>query len=73
METYSVNGKGFNSFMAAVAEAKAVKSKVIQNDNGMVRSMDFSTPSYPAKRRTRHILIQADGTEVEFKGVCSHG
>lgn len=64
--TYSVNGKGFNSFLQAVAYAKPLSAKVVQNDNGLTR---WSPAPVKATRRTRHVLVNADGTETEFGSV----
>lgn len=64
--TYSVNGKGFDSFLQAVAYAKPLNADVIQNDNGMRRW----TPAPAAKaRKVRHVLVNADGTTTEFSRV----
>lgn len=64
--TYSVNGKGFNSFLQAVAHAKPINANVIQNDNGMQRW----SPAPAAKvRKVRHVLVNADGTTTEFSKV----
>lgn len=63
--TYSVAGKGFDSFSEAVAFAKSNNLTVVQNDNGMQRW----TPVKPAKIRVRHVLVNADGSETEFSRV----
>lgn len=66
MNTYSVNGKGFDSFLMAVAYAKPLNADVIQNDNGFRRW----TPAPAAKvRKVRHVLVNADGSEIEFSKV----
>jgi hypothetical protein len=64
--TYSVNGKGFNSFLEAVAYAKPLNANVVQNDNGFTR---WSPPVVSTKRRVRHVLVNADGTTTEFSKV----
>jgi hypothetical protein len=64
--TYSVNGKGFNSFLTAIAYAKPLNANVVQNDNGFTRW----SPAPAAKaRKVRHMLVNADGTKTEFSKV----
>jgi hypothetical protein len=64
--TYSVNGKGFDSFLQAVAYAKPLNANVVQNDNGFTR---WSPPPAAKTRKVRHVLVNADGTETEFSKI----
>lgn len=64
--TYSVNGKGFNGFLEAVAYAKPLNANVVQNDNGFTR---WSPPAPAKVRKVRHMLVNADGTKTEFSKV----
>ncbi len=62
--TYDVNGHGFDSFMAAVAFAKPIRAHVVEVASGIIRW----EPAAELKR-TRHVLVQADGSKVEFSKV----
>jgi hypothetical protein len=60
--TYSVNGKGFDSFLEAIAAARAERAEVIEVATGLRR---WSPPA-PAKKRQRHVIVNADGTVTEI-------
>lgn len=64
--TYSVNGKGFDSFLQAIAYAKPIRANVVQNDNGLTR---WSPAPVAKARKVRHVLVNADGSETEFSRV----
>ena len=62
---YTVNDQKFDSFFAAVAFAKANDLEVFQADNGARRW----APAPKKAPKTRHVLINADGTQTEFSRV----
>lgn len=64
---YTVNGAPFDSFFAAVAEAKKQNAEVFETSTGTRRWCPV--PKNAAKRTTRHVLVRADGSEVEFSKV----
>ena len=61
-KTYDVNGSGFDSFSAAIYVAQPLRANVIEVATGLVRW----TPAPAAKKRTRHVLVNADGSRTEF-------
>lgn len=66
-DIYSVGGKGFSGFMAAVDYAKANNLPVVQIDNGLQRWAP--APKANGKARVRHVIVNADGSETEFSRV----
>jgi len=61
--TYTVNGKPFSSYMAAVRYADSIKADVIEVATGLRRW----TPAVAKPARCiKHVLVNADGTEMEF-------
>jgi hypothetical protein len=63
--TYSVNGEGFDSFTAAIKAAQPLRAVVIEVATGLVRWR----PAAPAAKRTRHVLVNVDGSKTEFSKV----
>lgn len=61
---YDVNGTKFESFSAAVKAAQPLRADVIEVATGLRRW----TPA-PLKTRTRHVLVNADGSKTEFGSV----
>jgi hypothetical protein len=56
---YEVNGRKFNSFLAAIAQAK-IDGAVVTLDGNVKWS-----PAPKAKAKTRHFMV-VDGKEIEF-------
>ena len=61
---YTVNGNLFNSYMAAIAAAKAENTEVIQADNGMVR---WTPPAPVSAKRMRQYRNKAAAYEAAKK------
>jgi hypothetical protein len=62
---YDVAGTKFSSFFKAVAFATPTRANVIEVATGLVRW----TPAPLKAGRTRHVLVNADGTKTEFGSV----
>ena len=62
---YEVNGSKFESFSAAVKAAQPLRADVIEVATGLRRW----TPPVAKTRRTRHVLVNADGSTTEFGSV----
>jgi hypothetical protein len=62
---YTVNGQKFDSFFSAIAFAKANDAEVFQADNGARRW----APAPKKALKTRHVLLNADGSKTEFTRV----
>lgn len=63
---YEVNGTKFDSFFAAIAQAKAVGAEVFESATGARR---WAPAAKKAAKNVRHVLVQADGSKVEFGAV----
>ena len=59
---YSVNGVEFESFSEAVAAAKPIRAEVFEVATGLRRWAPAPLP----KKRTRHVIVNPDGSETEF-------
>jgi len=59
---YTVDGEGFSSYFAAIAAAKTKGAEVIETATGLSRWR----PALAAKAKTRHVLVNADGSKTEF-------
>lgn len=66
MSNYEVNGKGYDSYLQAVAVANVHGATVsVIYPDGSKREVWKPAP-VSTKRRTRHVLVSADGTKTEF-------
>jgi hypothetical protein len=65
MSKYNVNGAMFETFSAAIAAAKPIRAEVFEVATGLRRW----APAAPAKARTRHVIVNADGSTTEFSKV----
>jgi len=61
---YTVNGTKFKSYLKAVNAAHAIGADVL-DENGVRRW----TPAPKAASKTRHVILNADGTETPFSRV----
>ena len=64
--TYDVNGRGFNSFTAAIAAAKDSGAKVFEVRANGERLERWSPIPKSTRRRVSHVIVNADGTETPF-------
>jgi hypothetical protein len=58
---YDVNGTKFESFTKAIAFAQPIRAEVIEVATGLRRWAPAAI-----KARTRHVLVNDDGTKTEF-------
>lgn len=58
---YTVGSKGFDSFFAAVAYAKANDLEVVETATGVRR---WHKATKPATKKVAHVLVNADGSET---------
>jgi hypothetical protein len=63
--TYSVNDKTFDSFFAAIDYAQTIRANVIEVATGLRRW----APAPIKPGRTRHVLVNPDGSTREFSRV----
>ena len=61
---YDVAGTKFESFSAAVKAAQPLRAEVIEVATGLRRWAPAAI-----KNRTRHVLVNADGTKTAFGSV----
>ena len=64
--TYSVNNSTYESFSSAVAAAKDIGAEVFEVATGKRR---WAPAPRNTKSITRHVLVNADGSETEFSKV----
>jgi hypothetical protein len=62
MATYTVNGIGFESFSEAIKASKPIRAEVFEVATGLRRWAPAPAP----KTRTRHVIVNADGSKTEF-------
>ena len=63
---YTVNGTEFNSFLKAIEFANSIKADVVETSTGLRR---WSPAKVSSKKKVRHVLVNADGSETEFSKV----
>ena len=66
--TYAINdaAPSTDSFLGAVNAAKAINGNVYEVRENGERVQRWSPAPVRNVRRVRHVLVQANGTEVEF-------
>lgn len=62
---YKVNETTYTTFFAAVAAASQVNAEVFEVATGLRRW----APAPKQKAKTRHFIVNADGTETEFSSI----